>query len=92
MIAAVTEAKTGVNNLRKDGQGKGQHAHPNFGRCVPKNYFNAFLAAAPFAFANKKWWYVDKRDRDWEIFQLCLDSFNEKRHKLFKVVLIMLDE
>ena len=92
MIAAVTEAETGVDNLWKDGQGKGRHAHPNFGRHMPKNHFKAFLAAAPFAFCDKQLWCCDKRDRDWEMFQPCLGSLNEKRQNLFKVMLIVLDE
>ena len=59
---------------------------------MPKNYFKAFKAAAPFAFCEKKWWYCNKRDRDWPIFQPVMDSLNKKRQDLFSIVLLMLDE
>ena len=92
MIAAVTEAEIGVENLWKRGESGGRHKHPDFGQYVPKNVFKAFTSAAAFAFCEKKWWYTDKRDRDWDIFTPVLESFNEKRRALFHSVLLMLDE
>ena len=92
MIAAVTEAEIGVDNLWKRGESGGRHKHPDFGQYVPKNVFKAFTCAAAFVFTNRKWWYADKRDRDWDIFIPVLESFNEKRRALFHSVLLMLDE
>jgi len=92
MIAAVTEAEVGVENLWKRGESGGRHKHPDFGQYLPKNVFKAFSCAAAFVFAEKKWWYADKRDRDWDIFTPVLDSFNEKRRALFHCILLMLDE
>jgi len=92
MIAAVTEAEVGVDNLWKRGESGGRHKHPDFGQYVPKNVFKAFSCAAAFVFADRKWWYADKRDRDWDIFTPVLESFNEKRRALFHCILLMLDE
>jgi len=51
MIAAVTEAEVGVDNLWKRGESGGRHKHPDFGQYVPKNVFKAFSCAAAFVFA-----------------------------------------
>lgn len=92
MIASVAEAETGMDNLWKRGESGGRRRHPDFGQYVPQSYFKCFQAACAFVFAEKKWWYVDKRDKDWDIFTPVLESFNEKRRSLFKCVLLMLDE
>ena len=56
------------------------------------NYFKAFISAAPYCFAKKEHWYVDKRDRPWDIFLPCIDSYNLKRKQLINTILLILDE
>ena len=92
MIAAVSEVEQGVENLWKRGRSNGRRDYPNFGRYMSKNTFKAFQSAAPYCFCDKKFWYVDKRDRPWDIFLPCLNSYNEKRKKLVVTALLMLDE
>jgi hypothetical protein len=43
-------------------------------------------------FADKKWWYKGKRDKDWDIFMPCLASYNEKQSQMFNTILLVLDE
>ena len=92
MIAAVSEIETGVENLWKRGRSTGRKEYPNFGRYMKKNEFKAFQSAAAFCFAEKKYWYIDKRDRPWDIFLPCLQNYNERRQQLIKTILLMLDE
>ena len=54
--------------------------------------FKAFQSAAPYCFAEKNYWYLDKRDQPWEIFLPYLNSYNDKRKRLVRTVLLMLDE
>ena len=92
MIAVVSEVEQGVENLWKRGRSNGRRDYPNFGRHMSKNMFKAFQSAAPHCFAEKKHWCIDKRDRPWDIFLPCLNSYNEKRKKLVITALLMLDE
>ena len=92
MIAAVSEVEQGVENLWKRGRSNGRRDYPNFGQYMSKNTFKVFQSAAPYCFCDKKYWYVDKRDRPWDIFLPCLNSYNEKRRNLVVTVLLMLDE
>jgi hypothetical protein len=92
LIAAATEVVTGVENLWKSGPSTGRHNYPDFGQFIPKNYFKAFCSAAPYAWADERYWYEDSRDVPWDVFLPCLDSFNEKRQRLIKTFLLLLDE
>ena len=92
LIAASSEVECGVDNLWKRGNGNGRKELPDFGRYVPRDAFKAFCSAAAYAFCNRKFWYIDKRDRSWEIFLPCLSSYNLKRRNLFKSILLILDE
>ena len=92
LIAAATEPFTGVENLWKTGRSKGRHNYPDFGKYMPINYFKAFCSAAPYAWADPKYWYLDTRDNPWDIFTPCLASFNEKRQRLLKTMLLLIDE
>ena len=51
-----------------------------------------FISAAPFIWADKEWWYADKRDLDWEVFMPTMDKWNNKRVKLSVAFLLMFDE
>ena len=92
LVASVTEVECGAENLWKQGRLNGRKEAANFGRYMTKNYFKAFISAAPYCFAEKKWWYIDKRDRPWDIYLPCLQSYNCKRQALIKTLLLVLDE
>ena len=92
IIAACCEVECGIDNLWKNGQGNGRKDLPNFGKYVPRDAFKAFCSAAPYAFCNRKYWYIDKRDRPWDIFLPCISSYNLKRRNIIKSVLLLLDE
>jgi hypothetical protein len=92
LIAAATEVHRGVDNLWKRGPSGGRHDYPDFGRYMQKNHFRAFLAAAPYCWCDKKNWYLPRDEKNWSIFEPVLNQFNEKRRRLLKVVLLMLDE
>ncbi len=76
----------------KSGPSTGCHNYPDFGQIIPKNYFKAFCSAAPYAWAEEKYWYEDYMVVPWGMFMPCLDSFNEKRQCLIKAFLLLLDE
>ncbi len=92
MIAAASEIENGVENLWKRGPSGGRHDYPDFGKYMPINHFKVFQAAAPYCWCEKKHWYVEKRDRSWEIFGPCLQQMNSRRSKLLRTRLLMLDE
>jgi len=92
MIAAITEADCGIDNLWRQGQSYGRHSYANFGQYIPKNWFLCFIAAAPYMWCDEKWWHTDLRDLDWDVFKPCLQSFNNKRKALFVATVILLDE
>jgi hypothetical protein len=92
LITSATEIICGVENLWKFGPSAGQHTYPDFGQYMPKNYFKAFCSAAPFCWSDEKYWYEDARDVPWDVFLPCLASFNSKRQRLIKTVLMLVDE
>ena len=92
LLAGVCEADVGVDNLWKKGKSGGRRMYADFGRYLPKNMFKVFLSCAAFMFCDEQYWYIDKRDLGWEVFEPCLNGMNEKRKELFEVVLLMLDE
>ncbi len=71
LIAATTEVVTGVENLQKSGPSTGCNNYPDFGQFIPKNYFKAYCSAAPYAWAEEKYWYDDYRDVPWDVFMPC---------------------
>ena len=92
LITSATEIVCGVENLWKSGPSSGRHTYPDFGQYMPINYFKAFCSAAPFCWSEEKHWYEDSRDVPWDVFLPCLSSFNSKRQRLIKTVLMMVDE
>jgi hypothetical protein len=92
LIAAVTEADVGVENLWKFGESGGRREYANFGKYIPINYFKTFLSCAPYMFCDKKYWYEPYEEKGWEIFQPVINSFNLRRRNLFSVSMLMLDE
>ena len=79
MIAAVAEVDCGIDNLWRRGKSNGRRYYPNFGKYIGKNYFKAFICAAPYCFCEKRFWFVDKRDKPWDIFLPCTKDYNAKR-------------
>ena len=92
LIAAASEVENGIENLWKRGKSTGRHDYPNFGQFMPINYFKAFVAAAAYCWADRKFWYIDKRDRSWDIFLPCLKEYNERRKRLIHSICLILDE
>ena len=92
ILAAATESDVGVENLWKRGKSGGRHDHADFGQYMPQNWFKAFQSAAALMFCAEEHWFLDKRDKPWDIFVPALDGFNMKRKDLFYTVLSMLDE
>jgi hypothetical protein len=92
MIAAASEIVNEVENLWKRGPSGGRHDYPDLGKYMPINHFKVFQAAAPSCWCEKKHWYVEKRDRSWDIFRPCLQQMNSQQSKLLKTRLLMLDE
>ncbi|CAB9499209.1 unknown protein [Seminavis robusta] len=92
MIAAASEAETGVENLWKRGKGSGRRDHADFGQYLPMNMFKAFICCAPLMFGPEELWFTDRRDMPWEMFVPAVDSYNKRRQELFQTVLFMLDE
>ena len=92
LIAAKTEVECGVDNLWRKGYSSGRHSYPNFGKYMSINKFRAFCSAAIFCCCDKSYWYKDKRDLTWDVFNPILRQMNEKRNNLFQSVLLVLDE
>jgi hypothetical protein len=92
LIASVTEADVGVENLWKKGLSGGHHEFANFGQYILMNIFKAFQYGAALMFCDKRWWYEDIRDRDWDIIMPCIASYNDKRKQLFNTILLIMDE
>ena len=68
------------------GQSNGRRYCPNFGRFAARKYFKAFVSAAPYFFADKKWYHVDKIVKTWDTFLPYLNKCNERWRTLIDVV------
>ena len=67
--------------------------YPDFGKYLNKEVFKCFCSAAPYLWAKKDYWFMDKRDKTWDIFIPCLKDFNVKRQNLIKSIMVLiLDE
>jgi Transposase IS4 len=93
MLAAVGEVKLGIDNLWSKGPCLGgRRDFADFGRYVPKNMFKAWQAAAPLMWSHRKFWYEESRNKTWELFLPVVKAYNEKRTRLIKTKLLMIDE
>jgi hypothetical protein len=90
-IAFATEIVSGIENLWLSGLSPGCHTYPNFLQYMPTNYFKSFCSAAPFCWSEETYWYEDVHNIPWD-FLPCLANFNDKRQRLLKTVLILVDE
>jgi len=54
--------------LWRDGFSPSGIPRPGFIRWCPANYMWAFMVAFPFAFCDKKYWFLPKRDVPFECF------------------------
>lgn len=82
--------QNGVENLWPDGLSPGGLPRPGFIRWCPENYMWAFIIAFPFAFCDKKYWFLPRRDVPFECFDPIVEQMNEKRRNLFKDAIRML--
>ena len=92
MLCAANEVHQGIDNLWLHGPSPGRHPFPDYGRYIPKNYMKAFLSAAPYMWADKKHWYQQYSEEQWEVFIPMLQDFNDKRSNLMSCIFLMLDE
>ena len=92
LIAATEDIEKGVDKFWKNSKVKGRKHHPDFGKCMNKNQFKAFLQVAPYLFCDKTHWSALKRDKPWGIFFLSLQNCSIKRQQLIRIMLIILDE
>jgi len=92
IIAAAAELENGVENLWKSGMKRMRRSYPDFGRFMGINEMQAFCSAAPYAWADPQYWYLPERDTPWEMFLPCIYGFNDRRQRLIKTMMIMLDE
>ncbi|KAG7339288.1 hypothetical protein IV203_023991 [Nitzschia inconspicua] len=74
MVAAATESEVGVENLWKRGPTGGRRDYPDFGQCLPRNWFVAFQCATGYMWSPKKYWYQEKHNKQWDIFVPAMDS------------------
>jgi hypothetical protein len=92
-LAAVGEVKIGIENLWKKGPCHGgRRDYADFGRYVPVMVFKAWQAAMPLMWCDKKYWYEERRNLTWDVFLPVLEEYNNKRRRLIKTSLLMLDE
>ena len=63
IIAATSEMECGIENLWKRGISNVGRSYQDFGKYVPITSFKAFCSADAYEWADKKFWYLDKRDR-----------------------------
>jgi hypothetical protein len=95
LIAAVTEIEQGVENLWKRGDncGGGQNSFPDFGKYVDIKTFKCFESAAAYCWADRTYWYRERREMPWDVFLPCMKSFNDRHQRLLSsVALLLLDE
>ena len=65
---ATNEMEFGIDNPWNRVISNGRCSYPDFGQHVPITYFKAFCSAYAYAWADKKFWYIDKRDQTWVFF------------------------
>ena len=92
MISAISEAQRGIEKLWSRGRSNVRTYYGNFGRCVDKNYFKAFVSADHYCVGNKKWWCLDKRDELWDTLIPFLKKCDRKRKILMTLLFLALDE
>jgi hypothetical protein len=73
IVAAASEIENGFN-CWKSGPGPGRKTYPDFGQWIPVDEMKCFVATAPFIWARKRWWYVDRRDLDWDMFMPFIEK------------------
>eukprot|EP00957_Ditylum_brightwellii_P135575 10337256-Ditylum_brightwellii.AAC.1 len=60
LVAAACKMECDVDNLWKKVPSNGRHSYPDYGQFVPMASFKAYCSAAPYAWADKKYWFLDK--------------------------------
>ena len=65
-----------IQNLWKRVKSNGRCSYPGFLHYVPIIPFKALCSAAAYAWADNKFWYIEKHDPSWDIFVPCLQSYN----------------
>ena len=93
IVHGVNVNGTGVEQFWRSGKLEGDLEGADFGQYFDINEFRALVAALPFMWADKNYWYRDPRDIPWEIFMPFIDKWNSKQQQLFaKYGCIIVDE
>ena len=56
----------------------------SFLRSMEKTTFKCIVAALPYMWSDKTYWYRDRRDKPWEIFTPFIEAWNERQQALFE--------
>lgn len=91
MISAASEVENGMA-CWDAGPGLGLKDAPDFGKWMPKDEMKCFMSCAAFIWADKEWWFCNRRDVDWDAFMPTINAWNFARTKLCVTFLLMLDE
>ena len=91
IIASASELENGMN-CWKSGSSGGRKSYPDFGQYININEMRAFNCAFPYLYADRKYWYMPKRDIPWDMFMPTIDKTNQKRSELMTAYCLMLDE
>ena len=76
-ILAATEVHVGVDNLfKKEKDPAGAKSYPNWGKYIPKHYFQAFLCVLPLLWAPEEYWFCNQNELPWAVLQPFLDKRN----------------
>jgi len=92
MIAACSSVETGIEDLFKRGESDTWIPYPDFGQWIDRTEFQVFMAGAAYCWCPEAEWFKEKGTEYWTTFLPCLKDFNDKRRKMLKCVLLMLDE
>jgi hypothetical protein len=85
ILAAANESASGVDGLWKSGKSDLFRTNePDFGKYCGENEFKAFAAAIPYMFCEESLWYIDKRDKPWELFMPFVKHWNAKQRDCWK--------
>ena len=63
IVSSTSEMKCGIENLWKRVISNGRRSYLYFGQYVTITSFKSFCSAAAYAWVDKKFCYIDKRDR-----------------------------
>ena len=91
MIDVASEIEDGFA-FWMSGKGPGRKCLPDFGKWVPSNKMKCFVSTVKWIFAERKWWYREACDINWDMFLPTIHKYNACRVNLLVTFLLILDE